>query len=855
MDDFGEALVEGNRCIETGAHECIMKLFAATCSFRQQRFPIKPGSPMAENDPPPFDSTTSADNNTGRGLLLVVALLLTAGVMWTLDRWPEALAWLLVLTPLAMLAWLLLTGRRRNLSDWLTKNAFVIITVPLMGWLLGALLLWLLVNAVWAAEQTDVVRDYKLLTVADVPLIVAVTAPAISLHDEPGALEFSFDADGVELPAETVIVTVTLPSEMAFAAAAGPDTRQHLIPPNGTLVERRIAIVNSGAFGGLRAAVAPIAIKLCLPPVGGACQLLELPARVEGAQGFAIRRFVTSTVNQASPLILLLTVAVPLVGVAAQREFEKWAIARREQQKRAFENDRQAFLQHLCAGDVANAGPRLKAMASSPRASDAAADLELARHLLALATLSAAPFLEEERGSWPSRRVLEMAPGEPRAFVAAACLAMRRLSEYQDAPGSNVTEPDATASRDRGWLRAVWNEAMYVELARASRLAVQRDVLHLQVVLPKLYGAGQLLWDGRGNTRLGPALRFPVSPSLRTPFRNDDPAWERSFLREGAAFWGGHRLIEKLRFSRGSLVIRGAAGTGRTTLAELLPYQNLFSSSILLVHLRSGTLPEKLNELVATQLLNTIVDQPIYLGRFTDNQRNRLVTFLAAHLARNDIIDRLEERQIALGARGKPDDLDLETAGELLELFRRQFDAAGTGQPSPGQDDWAGVFQAAVRKMGYERVVFIGEASSDSSAWIKALRQPEVLARGAMHFWLFVDAGFTSDQLAGLPIVNTEQLAWQKDELQQMLEWRFEKYLDAMNPPEVPLRERRQALIRAFEDESTGLERLLEGSHMGAGSYNPRRFMKLWAAAVGEKVWGETITAADIDRALSEGRP
>lgn len=722
--------------------------------------------------------------------------------------------------------------------------------------LLLVLLVWLGVNFIWGPGEDSSTRGFVEGELAGVSLSAAARYSQVALLDAPGqTLELDFaPVISPTLPAITATAVISLSSGLTFGPAGGPSPRTLAIPLAATKPDDwRVNVVNDGQRRGVWRTPGQIDIRLCYPDAAGDClATLTLRPDIEGWFGFHLRRFVTSTVNQASPLILLLTVAVPLVGVAAQREFEKWVDARREQQRRAFENDRQAFLQYICTGDAANAAARLKAMAASPHKDLAAADVELARHLLALATLSEDPFPEEERGSWPSRRVLEMAPREPRAFVAAACLAMRRLIEHQAAPAAAATKP-----LDHGWLRAVWNEARRIALEPDSQLAVQRDVVHRQVVLPRLYRSGQLLPDSRGSTRLGPALRFSVSRSLRTPFRNDDPAWERSFLREGVAFWGGHSLIERLKRSRGSLVIRGAAGTGRTTLAELLPYQNLFSPSILLVHLKSGTLPEKINELVATQLLNIVVDSPLYLGRFTDHQRDRLAAFLAAHLARHDIIDRLEERQIALGERGKPDDWDLETAGELLELFRRRFDAAGTDQPPPGEGDWAGVLQTAMRRMGYSRVVVIGEANSDSRTWIKALSQPAVVGRGAIRFWLFVNDDFQVDGLAGPPDMDVERLVWHGVEFRRMLEWRFEKYLDAMNPPDVPPRARHQALFRAFEDESAGLERLLAGSRLADGSYNPGRFMKLWAAAVGEKVWsaGAKITAADIDRALAEVGP
>ena len=146
---------------------------------------------------------------------------------------------------------------------------------------------------------------------------------------------------------------------------------------------------------------------------------------------------------------------------------------------------------------------------------------------------------------------------------------------------------------------------------------------------------------------------------------------------------------------------------------------------------------------------------------------------------------------------------------------------------------------------------YVAEQYPDKQLWPrdKAARARARSVCAEMH------AGFTA--LRGACPMNIEAslqdigaLAWRdKPYFQAMLDWRFEKYLDASNLR--PRRERRQVLVNCFAEGKTDLGRLIEASRVN-GEYNPREFMARWRAAVGDKKHGQTITADDVDRALAD---
>ena len=171
--------------------------------------------------------------------------------------------------------------------------------------------------------------------------------------------------------------------------------------------------------------------------------------------------------------------------------------------------------------------------------------------------------------------------------------------------------------------------------------------------------------------------------------------------------------------------------------------------------------------------------------------------------------------------------------------------------------NWPSVFLESVHILEFWNVVFVMTLDRSRLEWLMDWGNFRALYELGIHFWLFVDDGLQSDIFLDAPhAIHDLRLAWEDKHLsafRAMLDWRYEKYLDAVRL--IPPRERRRALVTCFEGGEADLARLINASQVNS-EYNPRRFMTLWRKAAGDKEVGQPITTADVDRALDkEGAP
>ncbi len=348
---------------------------------------------------------------------------------------------------------------------------------------------------------------------------------------------------------------------------------------------------------------------------------------------------------------------------------------------------------------------------------------------------------------------------------------------------------------------------------------------------------------------------------LKTPFAYGDATQveELRFLREGQAFWGNHPLLRDLRRGDHSVVVGGAKGSGRTALAEMLPLKYVHDPADLFVRVDAGAEPPEIISLGAGQLLRFIRRQPLFLGRCNERQKLKLAGFLATWLDS----DRLHTGIKRTIYRLTRDETLRENRLAIDELTQFQSMLPSPGpRPTPAGDDWFHVFLEPAHILEFANVVFvIILRSPEHLKGLEKLGRFKTLYERGIHVWLFVDDDDNKFR-ENIPIVLHEtpgvaydlRLAWEEKHLsafRAMLNWRYEKYLDAA-PNLVPQRERRRALANCFDRREDDLSRLIAASKAN-GEYNPRDFMTLWRKAVGDKRVGEKITTADIDRALPGG--
>ena len=799
----------------------------------------------------PDEYPTPAD--TGPGILLVLFFLSGSAAVYFFQHNQIGLGLFFAPWPAAFLFFLL----NQQPKEWLTDNGLTLVATLLTGWLLIACGLWLLVNYVWAAGEHAAARVHSALAVNGVGLTATVSYPHVALVDAAdNDLAFSFSPDiPVALPREVLTATVTLPDTLAFGVAGGPSTRSFAIPITpeqpGT---RRIRVVNNGAYSGRRGLEEAITVQLCAP--GGTCAAeMILPVRPEGRSGFAIRRFVNSTVNQSSPLIFLLVFIVPGLAALAQKAIDQRQAALKDQRKAEFDQLLQQFRDYLCVKDVERATEIWRKLSSKRLELFGYTDKEMAKELLDLARLDYPWPKNSVWEKWPNARIIEMGPRWPREFVFASILAQQRLVQpdlvafYQRLRRSDDS-PDIESSvipRLSAHLDHAWAVALRIRLQEEDHLCDERDAADRERINPK-----SLLQQRRVVYPMPNPNYYNFSRELTTPFSMSDAtsSGEIEFLRDGRAFWGHHPLLlSELQRGDRSLIIQGLAGSGRTALTHMLPYPYVNDPAELFVKLDAYPKPGDILHATADQLLRFILDQPLFLARCQQAQKEELGRFLGACLntgtTKSEIAKRIE--YFAENAERRENQL----CHEQLTMFKRFVRSSDSRLEISDDLGWHDTLMEKVRALEFQHVIFVLDVGSPQSPehldWLYKLLDDEKFRRARINTWLFVDDQFPLRKTSGvLGMERPFRLEWDEASLRHMLEWRFEKYLDAANL--LPRRERRRALDRCFADGEKGVRELLDHSRI-SDQYNPRRFMELWCAAAKGKLIGDLITREDLKAA------
>lgn len=789
-----------------------------------------------------------------RRLMTALALIL---LVMTVALARAAALTALFLAPLAAIIGLALL--RPTAREWWIENALPLGALLLSGWLLGALLLWGVVNVVWAGQAQRPNAAHSALTVAGVPLTAGAAYPAVALVDATGdELALSFSAGAVPLPRQYVTATVTLPDTLAFATAGGPATRDFRVPLTADQPgSRRIGIVNSGAYGGWRGREATISVRLCAGQ-GNCGDDLALTVRPEGRSGYVLRRFVNSTVDRSSPIILLLLFAVPGLALWAQRVLDGRRAALRRQRAKDCERFITHFRSHLRARQIGRAAADLAELNQPRYLEFSLLEREFATELYRLARLDYE--LPEDLANprwpeWPDAKLLSMVdqnPGWSSELVTAGTMAYRRLNDpalakhYREL-GSGYDFELTLAKRLQEFHDDVWPAVMQAAPAATERLKSESANTDKER-FDALIGRRPVL------AKMGLAPYTTNSRRLSTPFALGDArqAEEVRFLRDGQAFWVNHPLLRQLRRGDHSVVVSGAEGSGRAALAHSLPLKYTNHPADLFVRIDSQAERPQMVRRVAAQLLRFVRHQPLFLGHCGPRQTQTLAAFLTTWL---------DGDQLHTGIQRTLDQLQRDKtlrennlAAERLTNFRANLPAP-SDPPALHKEDWFHVFLEPVHILEFANVVFVVNLGRSHQPWLDELGDFNALCERDIHFWLFVDEIVRDDVAIVLHdtprAVVDLRLAWlDKPYFRAMLEWRYEKYLDAINW--LPQRDRPPALVNCFDDEEAGLARMIAAAQVN-GEYNPSRFMARWRDAVGEKEVDQTITTADVDRALANG--
>lgn len=889
---------------------------------------------MSDDNPnPPGPAEEGTEERDRRAAPALIALLLLALALYAFSR---SVWWVQVLSIFALGAFVLfliityVLPDKPKAGEWLVDHGVTYLTSIVMIILAAMLLAWWLVNFHWAADDQLTSAAGTSLSAAN--LHASATYPAVALiRPEDDTLTLTFAPP----PTTTIIITVLITPRqgLTFVAARGQATSTETIKlgPNMPQSER-VAIINAETFAGLRAA-GGIDVTF-LDARGTKIGELAVPVTIEGQRGFALRRFVTSTIDQASPLIFLLLLVLPGLATLVQKVIEQRFSALQEQRQEEYKLLKARFREELRAASLIEAVTTLDGKADRPGLQDRryrawnTEAIDIGRQLLSFARLEfplPKEWPKDGKNSWPDRRILQMSHRWPEEFAWAYIQARRILRQGQlpdyyhrrensadsrpkaSGAGSRTNAEEASRRPARTTLPAEQERRTGGDktqtgdqakrdavIKRALQDFVQEaryDLQYQEFTDNRRLDIELAVWASDHSDSNPPQRRPTLSEPMDTgysiavnrlafPFALDDARdlVEAQFLRAGA-FYGPESRVGKLRFFDRCLLVHGAAGSGRTTMASMFPFQPAIADSFQLP-IKFYRRPDsaEFSVAMARQLLRFIAAYPTKLGEYGPGQREFLAWLIGSHLGKGAIpvieqgiinIRSIKTQGAASMTDRSPLENDLndprqqEFASRHLESFKRLLQKAlsnGDTRPLPhhrrapalGQN--YGDFLEAAEILEFQRITFVFDANTGDAEWLLSFVQRHWDARQAVRTFCCVfvpDDDPLLDVVGGsdTTFIEPYRLKWTGPELTRMAAWRYERYLVAAGLQlDARLRGER-VLLSCFGYDKDVLTSMLDGSKLG-DEYNPRRFMKLWQLAAGNKRVGDTITQADVGNAI-----
>jgi hypothetical protein len=783
-----------------------------------------------------------------------------AAVFFLLVGWPKLVG------GIALILWadFWLVGRfiPRNipLRNWIIERGTAFIAVALMATLGAAAILWLIVNFVWATDDALSTAGETTFTAGSDVVYVSADYPQVALADAVDnklRLHFAPAAAGAALPDASLTARIQPAAGLTLPDAPGLAVSMDIGP--GRPSSRSIEMVNDQSLGGWRDE-GVVEIELFDDTGQALGAPISLPVIVEGERGFAVRRFVTSTIDEASPLIFLLLLVLPGLAAFIQKMIDQRFAELKESRRKDFESLVQEFRDRLLIQDKQGAETVWRRMNESQYKDFGSDDKELTRLMLVFSGWQdpEADIQLSNDDKWQGR-ILEMGIRWRREFVIACVLANEKLKNLTkdkiDKDSATKTEIDEKYSSFQ--LTVEKAKDLVLSWDFPDRPDLQMNLLHLrhdntgyQVQQRRIIPATHGFADSSNSYVI-------TENSLKWAFDRDDASnpEETRFLKEGLAFWPRHPMLtrELSTLSR-HVLVHGPFGSGRTALASVLPHQTANYPSDLFVRYDRT---KGLHCAIAEGLLWFILEHPLFLGRYDHGRRGLLADFLASNIEINTIVNNIETVQKNIHQVHDLSTLRVH-AGEVMQLTERQRDArerlellkkAVLANRQTYHHKQRGAnslyFLQCTRVLEYKRVVIVIQENNDELRRLRrdVLTQLDNWQAEGIYMCLFAKDETLANETAIPESVARCQMGWSKTNLQQMAEWRFERYLQISQLDNNA--RRYQKLPACFDNQEEGLEALLETSRIGGGvdDYNPGKFMRLWRELFGTRKVGEIPVA------------
>lgn len=726
------------------------------------------------------------------------------------------------------------TTERSPRVEWLVEHSLTL-TALIMTCVLGAaLVLWAIVSFWWQpayeAQVTAVVLHEQdiYVTVSHPGGILANGHPVLVQIDVANRSEIT----------QTVGITTVLPINSHLQFATPPTLPILPVSPQSHLTQT-IALANSSPLANF--IVTQQLTTIVSRP--GAVAKTETTLTVEGSWGLRLRSLVNSTVDQASPLILLIAFLAPALAQATQH-YVKERKARQQEEKRQLllqhqEAQKQAASQlvqklryGMAVGDWSRVGQLLTELSELEWKATEPDDRGMAKRLLSLAKLECKPddiaSIIQECAVWNNECVT--------AFLSAWEIARQREDEQSQ-------KCFAALKKARHLLPASGvNNELVNRLANleTSVVAWEKDNFEFQPIRD---------WPKPPQR----SAKFPEesAPFLQAiPGKQDPFAYERAeddlhylfnlWERRSGAFWGGHSLFRELFGVDRVTLVFAESGNGSTALAHGLHYYAA-QREVFTLHLPGNPKPSEIRAGLVAHLLDFILTYPIYLRQLTLAQRQLLAHLLVSDQTALILCARIEAKQAAIYSTFSTTPAN-EKDDEVVRLHLLANDVR-TASPLPEADDttWVGDIVVVTQALGFARVVLVLDASNsdDCANWLQDGLGPLLLSwqRQGLFSVLFLPDDDEAKQIAArMYHVNGWQLTWSRTQIERMLTWRYKAFAGP-----------RPALQQHFEEGA--FDYFVSHCLSPSGkTYCPRTFIRNWHSVTAQLPPGELITKAYIEQ-------
>lgn len=641
---------------------------------------------------------------------VAVAALLVAATLWAFAAGPTW--WLAVVLFLVAVPYVFSLGffsLSRNRKETLLEHLVTAVAVTLTSLLVGAIVLWVFVNFIWAAEDDlPIYRRETLDAAGGQAVTVTLTYPRVVLiGNRPAELHLTLETTTDFNPPPRVVVR--LPGGLS---GQWLDDGQEPILTAGGPVEGRVALVNNRALPGLRPGEA-LTVELGDKSQTGVAPL-SLPIDVEGQRGFAIRRFVNSRINEASPLIFLLVLVVPGVAALVQRAIDRRYGELRARRRREFDQHTKRFRAHFLVNNLKEARQALDKMNDALYGEFDAGERETATELLSFANLE---FVHPPQGSpapGSAAAIMEIGPRWPEEYAVAYVEAWRQLS------ADVAARPPAERHRYLRFFREARVRMDSLALSETSHARLRLDVTFWEqrALEPDLLPTQSRRW---------PPDVAKAPPPL-SPFASGDAAesGEALFLTrsEEPAFSAPARFDELLRLER-SWFVHGPVGCGRTALATVLMQR--ISSTTLAIKLERPLRAREMAHRLMRQKLRFVMSHPLVLSYLERDQWALLGRLLVKHLGADKALVAINEGLMYGDAIDAVHDLPEEDKtfariqfqrlkAVVRQASERQETNAAGGRDAPSEA-WPEEIVPMARALGFKRVGVIVDGNAGSDKW------------------------------------------------------------------------------------------------------------------------------------------